>query len=93
MNGTLIEYQARAPMLQPAPMEILEPESQNHRRPHQNSTSATDDAPADTFPASPPLPSTTAIVRLASSANRKRRGGRRALLAARDLMRRAAGLL
>ena len=32
MNGTLIEYQARASMLQPAPMDILEPENQDSRR-------------------------------------------------------------
>jgi hypothetical protein len=93
MNGTLIEYQARASMLQPAPMDILEPENQDSRRPHPNSTSATDDPLTDSLPASDPLACTTAIVRPAPSAGRTRRGAHRALLAARDLIRRAAALL
>lgn len=93
MKGTLIEYQARASMLQPAPMDILELDNQDTRRPHQNSTSATDDGLADSFPASDPPSWTTAIVRPAPSAGRKRRGAHRALVAARDLIRRAAALL
>ena len=93
MNGTLIEYRARASMLQPAPMHILELEHQDSRPPHQNSTSARNDALADSFPASDPPSWTTAIVGPAPLAGRKRRAAHRAFLAARDLIRRAAALL
>jgi hypothetical protein len=91
-NNTLIEYQARASMLQPVHMDILE-SATRVQSPQASAVCVVDEALADSFPASDPPLWTSGIATPGPAVRRTRRGAHSAFVAARDLMRRVAALL
>jgi hypothetical protein len=93
-NTNLREYQARAPMMHPVPMDLLEPASRD--RPTEPSApfplSRVDDTLVDSFPASDPAQWSSGIARPAPVVKRTKSRSRIAMFVARSLLQRVAAL-